>query len=377
MSNSGLLFDTPGLAISSLPLTAPTETNYSKRRKAQLAASSSKSKKEGEGDVSVNLEKLMKRMQKDDGWGKTLGAGGKSGIEAAEKDEAARVRKEGKRKAKSEKRGLEEGGSGGGKVLSEKKGKAGRFDPAVNSKKHKLEKKASKASKADAAAAAATGFSPASSSNFIAVNSSFAAEAEEVHVQKRAVGAPNHEGVQETSRGTPQTAMQIALRAKLAGGRFRMLNETLYTSTGVEAGETMREEGAFDDVRFPCSLTRADEIAQYHAGFRSQSAHWPVHPLSILTTYLAKLPANSLIADFGCGDATLARELVPQGLKVLSYDLVSKDAWVVECGCASVPLPGGGGQECEIVDAVVCCLSLMGTDWVDIVREARRVLKDG
>ena len=123
--------------------------------------------------------------------------------------------------------------------------------------------------------------------------------------------------------------------------------------------------------------TDSDRNSQYHAGFRSQSAHWPVHPLTILTTALEKLPTNSLIADFGCGDAALARTLVPQGLKVLSYDLVSKDAWVVECGCASVPLPGGGGQDSEIVDAVVCCLSLMGTDWVDIVREARRVLKEG
>jgi len=29
-----------------------------------------------------------------------------------------------------------------------------------------------------------------------------------------------------------------------------------------------------------------------------------------------------------------------------------------------------------MVDAVVCCLSLMGTDWINTIREARRVLKD-
>lgn len=55
---------------------------------------------------------------------------------------------------------------------------------------------------------------------------------------------------------------------------------------------------------------------------------------------------------------------------------MSKDGWVVECGCASVPLPGSGTGG-EIVDVVVCCLSLMGTDWVEIVREARRVLREG
>lgn len=67
---------------------------------------------------------------------------------------------------------------------------------------------------------------------------------------------------------------------------------------------------------------------------------------------------------------------MPKDLKVISFDLVSKDGWVIEAECSSVPLPGGraGGQ---IVDCVVCCLSLMGTDWVEMVREARRILKEG
>lgn len=55
---------------------------------------------------------------------------------------------------------------------------------------------------------------------------------------------------------------------------------------------------------------------------------------------------------------------------------MSKDGWVIEAECSSVPLPGGTSGS-EIVDVVVCCLSLMGTDWIQIVREAKRVLKDG
>lgn len=105
-----------------------------------------------------------------------------------------------------------------------------------------------------------------------------------------------------------------------------------------------------------------------------------MHPLTLIQKSLSEsLAPNSLIADFGCGDATLARALVTSeadSLKVVSFDLVSKDGWVVEAECSSVPLPGGkqGGQ---IVDAVVCCLSLMGTDWVNMIREAHRVLKSG
>jgi ribosomal RNA-processing protein 8 len=59
-----------------------------------------------------------------------------------------------------------------------------------------------------------------------------------------------------------------------------------------------------------------------------------------------------------------------------------------------VPLPGrpggvdeqSGGKKkkgkrdpaaSEVVDAVVCCLSLMGTNWVGGVYEAARILKQG
>ncbi|KAM0791465.1 hypothetical protein ACM66B_005918 [Microbotryomycetes sp. NB124-2] len=166
-----------------------------------------------------------------------------------------------------------------------------------------------------------------------------------------------------SAAATPQTAFQASLRAKLAGGKFRMLNEKLYTTSGREAADYMKQDGAFDD---------------YHAGFRSQASHWPVQPLTLIQNSLkASLEPNSLVVDFGCGDATLARHLVKHSsLKVISFDLVSKDAWVVEAECSSVPLPGGrkGGQ---VVDAVVCSLSLMGTDWIAMIWEAHRVLKDG
>jgi ribosomal RNA-processing protein 8 len=70
-------------------------------------------------------------------------------------------------------------------------------------------------------------------------------------------------------------------------------------------------------------------------------------------------------------------------MKVLSYDFVSDEVFVVEADiCARLPLPGSEGAEGgktngegQVVDVVVCSLSLMGTNWPNSLREAWRVLK--
>jgi ribosomal RNA-processing protein 8 len=85
---------------------------------------------------------------------------------------------------------------------------------------------------------------------------------------------------------------------------------------------------------------------------------------------LSEYPAKSVIVDLGCGDAALAKALLPKGLAVLSYDLVSDGAFVVEADCCgTIPLPGSEGEDSEptsgeahVADVVVCSLSLMGTN---------------
>ena len=152
---------------------------------------------------------------------------------------------------------------------------------------------------------------------------------------------------------------------------------------------------------------------QYHDIHRVLTSAWPTPPLPILISLLSTLPAHTVIVDLGCGDAGLAKALVPQGKIVLSFDLVgdrgvpgagSVGGWVVEADFLhAVPLPGrrGGttveaacettvagkkqkmsisGHEdsaSEVVDAVVCCLSLMGVNWVGGIYEASRILKQG
>lgn len=253
-----MLFDTPGLNIpsTSVPVAAPNA--FEKRRNA---ASKSKSKSKST-EAPINLEKLMKTMRKDSGWGKELGEGGKSGIEQTEKDEATRLRRAEARRLRTHNKKVKGESTADKGASTAEKGETGkivtekvkhRFDPAVNSVKHKKEKKLSKAAAAALAAEEASGFSPASSSNFIEIpNHSSTVDTTPSSPpptkSTKSFVAPNHSPVASTSSAPPQTAMQISLRAKLAGGRFRMLNETLYTSTGEEAAETMKEEGAFDDV---------------------------------------------------------------------------------------------------------------------------------
>lgn len=87
-----------------------------------------------------------------------------------------------------------------------------------------------------------------------------------------------------------------------------------------------------------------------------------------------------MIVDLGCGDAAIAQSLIPKGFTVLSYDLIAPNSFVISADiCDKLPLPGaeGNGHEGQIVDVVVCSLSLMNTNWLNCIREARRVLKPG
>jgi ribosomal RNA-processing protein 8 len=101
------------------------------------------------------------------------------------------------------------------------------------------------------------------------------------------------------------------------------------------------------------------------------------------TSVLSSYPSGTVIADLGCGDAAMARALIPKGQTVLSFDLVSDGAFVVEADiCTGVPLPGSEGMEDGksdgeggVVDVAVCALSLMGTNWPKCLREAWRILK--
>lgn len=215
---------------------------------------------------------------------------------------------------------------------------------------------------------------------------------------------------------TKLTPLQISMRQKLISARFRHLNQTLYTTPSTQSSTLFTGS--------PSSYT------SYHAGFRAQVAVWPQNPID---TFIADIKARSqvgskgellgsqkkrwreqrrgkisepakkseenkeegnskvdalprsnrrvcTIADLGCGDATLAASLAklckPFSLHIHSFDLAKGDGpnthlITVADICGTVPL------EDNSVDVAIFCLSLMGTNWVDSVQEAARIVRPG
>jgi ribosomal RNA-processing protein 8 len=68
----------------------------------------------------------------------------------------------------------------------------------------------------------------------------------------------------------------------------------------------------------------------------------------------------------GCGENLLSKEVTN---KVHAFDYVAIDKGVTACDMSSIPL-----QDNEI-DAIVFCLSLMGSNYLDYIIEAFRVVK--
>lgn len=145
-----------------------------------------------------------------------------------------------------------------------------------------------------------------------------------------------------------------SLNQQLLGARFRLLNEQLYSMPSGQAVALFSEQPELFQV--------------YHAGFSDQAKEWPENPVDSIISWLKAKPMSWVVADFGCGDAKIARTIKQ---KVHSFDLVAANEKVVACDMAHVPLKDG------TVDVAVFCLALMGTNWEDFIREAHRVLKVG
>ncbi|XP_034707793.1 ribosomal RNA-processing protein 8 isoform X2 [Vitis riparia] len=159
-----------------------------------------------------------------------------------------------------------------------------------------------------------------------------------------------HEEVDGKSKSS--SSFLDKMRARLSGGHFRMINEKLYTCTGSEALSYFEEDPALFNV--------------YHAGYQEQMLHWPQQPVNIIIKWLKDHSPSLIVADFGCGDARLARNVKN---KVFSFDLVSSDPSVIVCDMSNTPL------ESSSIDVAVFCLSLMGTNFSNYLQEAHRVLK--
>lgn len=184
------------------------------------------------------------------------------------------------------------------------------------------------------------------------------------------------------------TPLQQAMRDKLISARFRHLNETLYTQPSEEAFRLFAESPEMFD--------------EYHEGFRRQVKVWPENPVDsflkdlrsraavkqpygkgksgggttpivpLSKTHLPRTQGTCIVADLGCGDARLAESIQKDAKKlrldVKSFDLQSPSPLVTKADIANLPLPNGS------VNVAIFCLALMGTNWLDFVEEAHRIL---
>ena len=191
------------------------------------------------------------------------------------------------------------------------------------------------------------------------------------------------------SKSTTQlTPLQQSMRQKLISARFRHLNQALYTTPSTTSLQLFADN--------------PEMFHEYHEGFRRQVEVWPENPVEgYISQILARgaqrnssklssqdtprtqessvqpLPrteGTTHIADLGCGDAALSLALQPHlaklHLKIHSFDLqTNTNPLITLADISSLPLPANS------IDVAIFCLALMGTNWIDFVEEAFRILR--
>ncbi|KAK9456638.1 methyltransferase-domain-containing protein [Dipodascopsis uninucleata] len=183
------------------------------------------------------------------------------------------------------------------------------------------------------------------------------------------------------------TPLQRKMKEKLTGSRFRWINEKLYTISSEEAEKLIKEH--------------PDLFNEYHEGFRNQVQSWPENPVKFYVEKIQELSkkrgpisvglprdnkGTTIIADMGCGDAELALNVATAFTKlnskkdrkpskmhnnivVHSFDLSKTNERVTVADIKHVPLAD------ESTHIVIFCLSLMGTNFLDFIKEAHRILR--
>ncbi|CDR37577.1 CYFA0S01e12530g1_1 [Cyberlindnera fabianii] len=185
------------------------------------------------------------------------------------------------------------------------------------------------------------------------------------------------------------TPLQQKMMAKLTGSRFRWINEQLYTITSDAALKLVKEQPSIFD--------------EYHDGFRSQVKSWPENPVDVFVNEVkgrSQRPVNApgglpglqkdkkvVIADMGCGEAQFAADIQKflkerngpkkgKGKKhqhrldidVHSFDLKKANERITVADIRNVPMED---NSCTVV---IFCLALMGTNFLDFIQEAYRIL---
>jgi hypothetical protein len=142
------------------------------------------------------------------------------------------------------------------------------------------------------------------------------------------------------------------------------------------SSENRRKFGDLTQINYRISHTPSGEMHErflkdpaewehYHAIYREDRKNWPIVPYQEAIKWCKARPCL-VIGDFGCGEALLASEVENE---VHSFDHIAINERVIACDMAHVPLDD------SCLDASVFSLSLMGSNFIDYLKEAHRCLK--
>lgn len=112
-------------------------------------------------------------------------------------------------------------------------------------------------------------------------------------------------------------------------------------------------------------LQNPEEWQYYHSLYRDARKDWSIVPYKEAVKWCKARP-HLIIGDFGCGEALLANEIEN---KIYSFDHIAINEDVIPCDITHVPIDD------ESLDAAIFSLSLMGTNYLDYIKEAHRCLK--
>lgn len=140
-----------------------------------------------------------------------------------------------------------------------------------------------------------------------------------------------------------------------AYGDFTAMNNRWYLSNSSKTHERLQEN--------------PEEWAHYHTMYRELRESWPVIPYEEEIRWLSEDGRDiTVVGDFGCGEAVISKRLKDK-YQFFNLDHVAIDESVLVCDLADVPLAD------ETLQLAIFCLSLMGANCTEYVREAHRMLE--
>ncbi|MGH9984873.1 MAG: DEAD/DEAH box helicase family protein, partial [Nitrososphaeraceae archaeon] len=186
---------------------------------------------------------------------------------------------------------------------------------------------------------------------------------------------------------TPNRAMMEAvkwLERMVKGEISSVFRRDLYVElTPVEIKERIIKYGDFtrlnNQINNENSKTTHERMLrdprifdEYHRQYRDARKGWGIIPYDeiikgIKQLFTSRMLATLQIGDFGCGEAKIMDAFGSE--RVYSFDHIAANSNVTACDMKNTGLPD------DVLDVAVFSLSLMGRNWPDYIKEAKRCLE--